>query len=67
MTHSEIQKLLSKLDARELHQREQANEKRAALSATERAVQQRLEETRRRDYDAGRAQLVQRRNAAARA
>ena len=64
MTHSEAQQLLSKFDARELHQRELARQKLAALPAAERAVQERLEETRQRNYAAARAPLMQKRDAA---
>jgi hypothetical protein len=65
VTHSEAQQLLSKFDARELHQRELARQKLAALPTAERAAQKRLEETRQRDYTAARAPLVQKRDAAA--
>jgi hypothetical protein len=65
VTRSEAQDLLSKLDARELHQRELASQKLAALPAAERDAQKRFEDARKSAYDTARIALVQKRNAAA--
>lgn len=65
VTPSGVQTLLNKLHARELHQRELASQKLAALPATERSVQERLEQARRLEYDMARDLLIQRRNDAA--
>jgi hypothetical protein len=65
VTQSEAQGMLNKLHAQELHQRELATQKLAALSDIERPVQERLEQARRIAYDTVRDLLIQRRDAAA--
>lgn len=65
MTPSRAQQLLNKLHARELHQRDVASQKLAALSAVERPAQERLEQARQAEYDTARDLLIQKRNAAA--
>jgi hypothetical protein len=65
VTQSEAQGMLNKLHAHELHQRELATQKLAALSDIERPVQERLEQARRIAYDTVRDLLIQRRDAAA--
>jgi hypothetical protein len=65
VTQSEAQGILNKLHAQELHQRELATQQLAALSDTERPVQERLEQARRLAYDTARDLLIQRRDAAA--
>jgi hypothetical protein len=64
-TEINAQSLLTKLDARELHQRELATHNLAALPAAVRPAQEVLEETRCRDCDAVSVGLVQERNGTA--
>ena len=65
VTSSRAQSLLNKLHARELHQRDLASQKLAALPPVERLIQERLEQARRLEYDNARDSLIQRRNVAA--
>ena len=65
MTPSEAQELLNKVHAQELHQREPAPQKLAALSAAERPAQRRLAQARQIEYDTARDLVIQKRNAAA--
>jgi hypothetical protein len=62
VTNSEAQQLLNRLDARELHQRELAPQKLAALPAAKRSAQERLEQARQLEYDTARDLLIQKRN-----
>jgi len=64
VSEGELQKLLSKLDARELHHRNLANGKIKSLPIADQPAQEAIEKRRRQEYDAARARLRQERDAA---